>query len=97
MFRIIAVGDDFHHFTSGIEEYMKRLPSLSLKLIKSEKSTEAPRIIARETDRIIEYIEKEKLSVVYLDIAGKTYTTETFEKYIERLQIQYPKITFLIG
>ena len=97
MFRVIAVGDDFHHFAAGIEEYKKRLPTLSLKLIKSEKSTEIPRIIARETDRIIEYLEKEKLSIIYLDISGKTFSTEAFARYVEKVQIQKPKFAFLIG
>ena len=97
MIRIIAVSDDFHHFTSGIEEYKKRLPGLSLKLIKNEKSTDISRIITKETDRIIEHIEKEKLSVIYLDIQGKTYSTEAFEQYVEKLQTQHSKLTFLIG
>jgi 23S rRNA (pseudouridine1915-N3)-methyltransferase len=97
MIRIIAVWDDFHHFSSGIEEYKKRLPDVELKLVKSEKSTDSKQIVRKETDRLIEILAKEKWAIIYLDIIGKTYSTEQFYEYTEKLTMQYSKITFLIG
>jgi len=97
MFRIIAVSDGFQHFASGIDELKKRMPDLQIKCVKAEKSTDSIRIISRETDRIIELIEKEKLSIIYLDIGAKTYSTEDFGKYIEKISMQHPKFAFVIG
>ena len=66
--RIIAVSDSFSHFDAAIAEYKKRLGDfVQIIIIKPEKLSEPQIIPRRETERIVEYLKKEKLKAVLLD------------------------------
>lgn len=95
--KLLAVCDDFHHFDAAIREYMKRLPGLEIQCIKPEKSTDPKRIIEKESERIFEYLSKQKGYVLYLDILGKPLSTETLVEKITKLEDCGEKIIFLIG
>lgn len=98
MLRILAVTDSHSHFSSAIEEYMKRLGrDIEYRPIKPEKSDNPDLIRKKESLRIREVIEKSKGILIYCDIGAKTLSTEEFASLIEQSRQTYGDIIFLIA
>lgn len=87
---------------SGIKEYHKRLPrdwSLETKEIpvaKRRKGEPVARPIKEEGERMLAAISSNSV-VVTLDRNGKNWTTEQLAKNLEKWQLDYGKVQFLIG
>lgn len=87
---IVAISDNNKHFSSAIDEYCKRLGAdLEIIDIKPEKNGTHEQIIQKETDKIMQYIEKkstwsEKPHIVLLAKEGKQVTTDQFVKIMEK-------------
>lgn len=97
MLQIIIVSDSFNHFDKPISEYIKRLgKDIKIIKIKPEKNGEIETIIRKETDKIIEILEKEKWFFIGLDFEGDELSTEKFLEYINKTIQRQPKITFVI-
>lgn len=97
MLQIIIVSDSFNHFDKPISEYIKRLgKDIKIIKIKPEKNGEIEVIIRKETDKIIEVIEKEKGFFVWLDFLGDQLSTEKLNEFINKTTNRQSKITFVI-
>lgn len=94
---IISISDNNKHFSSAISEYIKRLgKDLEIIDIKPEKNGTREHIIQKETQKLLQYIEKKsswanKPYIVLLAKEGKQLTTEQCVKIIEK------NPTFVIG
>lgn len=98
MLQIIIVSDSFNHFDKPISEYIKRLgKDIKIIKIKPEKNGEIDTIIRKETDKIIEIIEKEKWFFIGLDFEGDELSTEKLLDFVNKTIARQPKITFVIG
>ncbi len=98
MYTIIAVTDSFGHFAPAVEEYRKRMgKSLEIITIKSEKSEDPKLVVRKETERIAKYLSDKNLKPLYLDIGGKTMSTEAFAAEVERRFSHSEGADFLIG
>jgi 23S rRNA pseudoU1915 N3-methylase RlmH len=85
MITLITVSDTWNHFRKAIEEYRHRLPkSVQYITIAPERSTERRRIIARETERIIDALKKVRGRAYLCDETGRTYTTRAFHTFLMR-------------
>ena len=65
--------------------------------IKPEKNGEISTIVKKETEKIKEYLDKEKGFVIGLDFEGDELPTEKLFEYINKTIQRQPKITFIIG
>jgi 23S rRNA (pseudouridine1915-N3)-methyltransferase len=87
---------------TGITEYQKRLPRdwpLEIKEIpvaKRRKGEPATRQIKQEGERMLAAIAPSSL-VVTMDRGGKNWSTEELAKNLQRWQLDYKKVQFLIG
>lgn len=96
--RIIAVSDSFSHFEKSVAEYKKRLgDSVRMVIIKPEKLSEAATIPRRETERIVEYLKKEKLRVILLDEFGKGFSTRELAGMLRGRLDRAENVVFVIG
>ena len=68
MITLITVSDSWNHFTQAIKEYKKRL-SKTVRIIEiaPEKSVHPHIIVKKETERIIQCIEKSKGPIFLCD------------------------------
>lgn len=98
MLQIIVVSDSYNHFEKPILEYIKRL-SKDIKIIKikPEKNWWEEIIRKKETDKIIEIIEKEKWFFIWMDNLWDEMDTYWFHEFISKTQMRQNKITFIIG
>ena len=98
MIKIIIVIDSYKHFETSILEYEKRLwKSVQVVKIKPEKNWSTQEIIDKETQKIIEKLQKEKGYKVVLNPVWKEYTTEQFLDLVEKSQKELANIVFIIG
>lgn len=98
MIQVLIVSDSYNHFDKPIQEYIKRLgKDIKIIKIKPEKNWEIEVIIKKETEKIVEFIEKEKWFVIWLDNNWDNLDTIEFGNFISKTLIRQPKITFLIG
>ncbi len=98
MFQILIVSDSFNHFEKPIWEYLKRLwKDIKLIKIKPEKKWEIWVIIKKETEKLKEFIEKEKWFFVWLDFEWDEMSTEWFLDFTSKTVLRQGKITFVIG
>lgn len=96
--RIIAVSDSFSHFEKAVAEYQKRLgDSVQTVIIKPEKLAEPSIIPRKETERVIEYLKKEKLKVILMDEFGKKFSTLELASMLRGKLDQAEDVVFLIG
>lgn len=83
---ILAISDNNKHFSTAISEYTKRLgKDVEIIDIKPEKNGNREQIIQKETEKMIQYIEKkstwsQKPHIILLEKEGKQRTTEQFMK-----------------
>lgn len=97
MIQILVVSDSYNHFDKPIQEYIKRLgKNTKIIKIKPEKNWEINTIIKKETDKIIDFLEKEKWFVIWLDNLGDSLDTIELSNFISKTLTRQSKITFLI-
>ena len=59
MIKILTTSDDWHHFTSPIEEYIKRLSkTCDIITLKPSRAKTREKIIQEETEKICLNLEK---------------------------------------
>lgn len=97
MLQILIVSDSFNHFDKPIQEFIKRLgKDIKITKIKPEKNWEISTIVRKETDKIIEFLEKEKWYVIWLDYEWDEFSTEQLNDFIAKTLSRQSKITFII-
>jgi 23S rRNA (pseudouridine1915-N3)-methyltransferase len=90
---------------AGYSDYAKRMPadfSLQHTMLKAEPRTQGKttaQIMAAEALRITTHLKKDKQApyIVVLDEFGQRHTTVQFADTIQRLQLNWPKVVFIIG
>ncbi len=97
MFKIIVISDSYSHFDWPIKEYFNRLKNISIIKIKPEKWKKIDIIIKKETEKIKNFLEKERWYNIYLDINWSYVSTEDLFNFIENLKQSNSKINFIIG
>ena len=91
--KILCISDSDKHFTSAIEEYIKRLDrDLEIVSIKPEKNGSREQIINKETDKLIERLEKDRGYKVLLSKDGTQCDTVDMTKIIQDENV----VTFII-
>ena len=93
MIKIICVGKIKEaYLRDGIEDYKKRIGKYhKIDIVELEDSD-----ILEEKNRILKYINN-KDYVICLDIEGEQISSLDFANKIDKLFINYPNITFIIG
>jgi 23S rRNA (pseudouridine1915-N3)-methyltransferase len=97
MIKIITLVDSFKHFETAIKEYEKRLwKECEIIKLKPEKNGSDEQIISKETDILIQKLEKENWIKIVLNPNGKNFSTEEFYKFIEEKKQIHKNIIFVI-
>lgn len=92
--KVICISDSDKHFSSAIDEYLKRLgKDIEIITIKPERNGTHAQIIFKETEKIIEKLAKNKDYKILLSKDGKQSSTEEFVLSLNT----YPSTTFIIG
>lgn len=100
MIKIVCVGKiKENYLKEAIQEYLKRINKYTKIVI-----IEAPdydfndlgKVLEKEKEEIQKYL-KPKEYTIALTLEGKTYTSEQLAEKLEKINIQYPTITFIIG
>ena len=92
---ILNISDSDKHWDQAINEYIKRLgDGIIVENIKPVKNGTQEKIIQKETDLILEKLEKKysDRNKVLLSKSGKEYSTEELGKFL-----WYEKTVFIIG
>lgn len=95
-FTILTITDSDKHFASACDEYVKRLgKDLTIKTIKPSKWDNQAHTIAKDTDKMIQLLEKDFASwhKVMMSVTGKSLDTHTLHQYCYRQE----KVLFIIG
>jgi 23S rRNA pseudoU1915 N3-methylase RlmH len=96
MFTILSISDSDKHWASAITEFEKRLGKmLQIENLKPAKNGSREQIIAKDTETIIQTLEKKYKThhKVMMSKDGKLVTTEEFAK----LCTEHNHIVFVIG
>lgn len=100
MIKIICVGRiKENYLREAIEEYKKRLSKytkLEIIEIADEGLTEPVKAMKTEGDKILKYISP-KDYIVTLEIKGNMIDSVELASLIDKKQIEYSNITFIIG
>ena len=95
MIKIISFIDSFKHYNESIKEFQKRLNKdidiVKLKPIKNWN------IIEKETDILVDLLEKEEGFKIVLNPNWKNLSTEDFYDLVELKKQTYKNIIFIIG
>jgi 23S rRNA pseudoU1915 N3-methylase RlmH len=84
MIKILTLVDSFKHFDTAIKEYEKRLgKDCEIIKLKPEKNGSDEQIISKETDLLIQKLDKENGIKIVLNPNGKNFSTEEFYEFIE--------------
>ncbi|MDO5088431.1 MAG: 23S rRNA (pseudouridine(1915)-N(3))-methyltransferase RlmH [Leptotrichiaceae bacterium] len=100
---IICVGKiKESYIKDGISEFSKRLSKYVnmniIELPEEDDNKGKGKAIAKETERIIDIINKKSQSYnILLDLKGEARTSEEMAKKIEKLSLTYSEINFIIG
>jgi 23S rRNA (pseudouridine1915-N3)-methyltransferase len=95
MIKIISFIDSFKHYDIAIKEFQKRLwKEVDLVKLKPVKNGN---IIEKETDILVDLLNKENWFKIVLNPNGKNLTTEEFYNLIESKKQNYKNIIFIIG
>lgn len=96
---ILAIGKiKEKYILDGIEEYSKRLSKyIKLNIVQLQEEVDNNTSIDIESDRILNFLEKNKSFNILLDINGNKMTSEKLAKKISDLTIQNSTISFIIG
>jgi len=98
MIKIISFVDSFKHFDEPIKEFQKRLwKQVDFVKLKPSKRKEMAEIIKDESTELLKRLEKTKWYKVLLYIDSKQLDTMQFANMIEKKQMQYADIVFIIG
>lgn len=100
MIKIITVGSiKEKYLREAIEEYKKRLSkytNIELIEVKDEGLVEPSKAILKEEEKILKHI-NEKDYIVTLEIEGQIISSEELASKIDKIQMEYSNITFIIG
>ncbi len=100
MIKIITIGSiKESYLREAIEEYKKRLSkytSLEMIELKDEGLVEPDKAMKLEEEKILKHL-NDKEYIVTLEIEGKELTSEEFAEKLDKIQIEYSNITFIIG
>ena len=100
MIKIICVGKlKEKYWVSAIEEYSKRLSKytkLDIIEVPDYDKFDMNKILDSEKNEIMKHINNRDY-IICMDIQGKTYTSEEFSDYIEKIQSINSNICFIIG
>ena len=100
MIKIIAVGSlKEKYLVEAIEEYLKRLKKyteVEIIELKDENNYEISKNIEKEAEKIEKYLNKKEY-IITLEIDGKQLTSEEFANKIDKIKLETPNITFIIG
>ncbi|HCB51043.1 TPA: hypothetical protein DEP21_00375 [Patescibacteria group bacterium] len=87
MFTILSISDSDKHRNSAIQEYEKRLGKLiSIENIKPSKNGTHEQIIQKDTENIIQILEKKYKNhyKIMMSKDGKLLTTEEFTSLVSK-------------
>ena len=85
MIRILTVSDRYSHFEKAVSEYESRLSrTVEIVAVRPEKLTDPETIIRKETDRLIEHLERAKAPAFLLDELGNSYTTLALAGFVRK-------------
>jgi 23S rRNA (pseudouridine1915-N3)-methyltransferase len=100
MIKIITIGSiKESYLREAIEEYKKRLSkytSLEMIELKDEGLVEPDKAMKLEEEKILKHL-NDKEYIITLEIEGKELTSEEFAEKLDKIQIEYSNITFIIG
>ena len=100
---IVCVGKiKDKYIKDGIEEFSKRLSKYTtlsiIELMEEDDNKGIENAIAKETERIINIINKKMQSFnVLLDLKGKMQTSEEMARKLDEISLNYSEVNFLIG
>jgi len=98
MIKIISFVDSFKHFEEPIKEFKKRLgKSVDFIQLKPSKRKEINEIVSEESKELVKVLEKTKWFKVLLYIESKQLDTLKFAELIEKKQVDFADIVFVIG
>jgi 23S rRNA pseudoU1915 N3-methylase RlmH len=95
MFVILHISDSDKHFTTAIDEYIKRLgKQLSFHTLKPFKDAHRELVMKKETESLVMTLQKKyaHFQKILLIKEGKNLTTEAFHQLI-----QHQDVVFIIG
>jgi len=95
-FTLLVISDSDKHFTSACDEYVKRLgKDLTIKTVKPIKWDSQAQIILKDTENIIQILEKDFSSwhKVMMSVMGKQIDTFAFHQYCYSQE----KVLFIVG
>ncbi|USN58186.1 MAG: 23S rRNA (pseudouridine(1915)-N(3))-methyltransferase RlmH [Candidatus Peribacteria bacterium] len=97
MIRIYIFADSHKHFSDAMKEYEKRLGrGVEVVLLRPSKSKDPARVIAEDTQMMIQKLEKQSGYTFVLNPLGKEYSTEQFQERIESLKQHHGNFIFAI-
>lgn len=96
---IITIGKiKDKYIIDGINEYSKRLSKfVKLNFLELVEEIDNDTSIEKESNRILEKLEKSNSYNILLDIQGKQLTSVEVSNYIEKIQMTNSEISFIIG
>jgi len=95
-YTILTISDSDKHFSSACDEYIKRLgKDLVIKTVKPIKGDSQAHTISKETENIIQILEKDFAGwhKVMMSVMGKQLDTFQFHQYC----YEQEKIVFIVG
>ena len=97
MIKIISFVDSFKHYDEAIKEFQKRLwKQVDFIKLKPSKRKEINEIIDDESKELNKILEKEKWYKVLLFIDSRQLSTMEFYELVEKKQMEYSNIIFII-
>lgn len=87
MFAILHISDSDKHWSEAINEYTKRLGKLvSIDTVKPVKHGTQNQIIEKETQNILEKLEKkyQNRNIVLLSKSGEVFSTEDLWRFLKK-------------
>ncbi len=97
--KILIVSDGFAHFDTTISVYIDRLRGdIEVVTVKSEKSKDPVVIVRKETERVIQYLQKmTKPYVILLDEHANMYTTPEFLTLSDAARETSREVVYVVG
>ena len=100
MIKIITVGYlKEQYLKDAINEYLKRLrkyTNIEIVEVKDEGLVEKEKALKLEEEKILKYIQ-DKDYIITLEIEGKELDSVEFANKLDKIQLEYSNITFVIG
>ena len=100
MIKIITVGYlKEQYLKDAIAEYLKRLrkyTNIEIVEVKDEGLVEKEKALKLEEEKILKYIQ-DKDYIITLEVEGKELDSVEFANKLDKIQLEYSNITFVIG